>query len=307
MNIRKITSLTMLISFVLCILTSAILYITPHGRVAYWSNWRLWGLSKTQWSELHLNLGILFLLAGFLHVYYNWKSITAYLRDKTKRIKVFTVNFNIALILTLIVGIGTYFQIPPMSTIINISESIKDSASIKYGEPPYGHAELSSLKMFAKRVGLDLSKSIELLRQAGIKFEDETQTINDIAKKNNLSPKQLYEIIKPATQKKDIGGHCVFPDLPPPGFGRKRLAEFCNDFGLDLNEIIHILSKKRVKATSTQSIKEIAARNNMKPMAIFEIIREAIHENKGTLNDHIHSDRKNRHSFLILLFVAGYA
>jgi len=307
MNIRKITSLTMLISFVLCILTSAILYITPHGRVAYWSNWRLWGLSKTQWSELHLNLGILFLLAGFLHVYYNWKSITAYLRDKTKRIKVFTVNFNIALILTLIVGIGTYFQIPPMSTIINISESIKDSASIKYGEPPYGHAELSSLKMFAKRVGLDLSKSIELLRQAGIKFEDETQTINDIAKKNNLSPKQLYEIIKPATQKKDIGGHCVFPDLPPPGFGRKRLAEFCNDFGLDLNEIIHILSKKRVKAMSTQSIKEIAARNNMKPMAIFEIIREAIHGNKGTPNNHIHSDRKNRHSFLILLFVAGYA
>lgn len=207
MNIRKITSLTMLISFVLCILTSVILYIIPHGRIAFWSHWQLWGLSKTQWGELHLNLGILLLLAGFLHVYYNWKPITAYLKNKSKQMKVFTVNFNVALILTLIAGFGTYFQIPPMSTIINISESIKDVASIKYGEPPYGHAELSSLKKFAKKADLDLSKSITLLRQASIQFENETQTINDIAKENNLTPKQVYEIIKPATQKKDNEGH----------------------------------------------------------------------------------------------------
>lgn len=276
MNIRKITSLTMLISFVLCILTSVILYIVPHGRVAYWSDWRLWGLSKTQWSELHLNLGILLLFAGVLHVYYNWKPITAYLKNKAKQMKVFTVNFNIALILTLIVGIGTYFQIPPMSTIINISGSIKDSAGIKYGEPPYGHAELSSLKMFARKVDLDLPKSIELLRQASIQFENEKQTIDDIAKENNLTPKQVYEIIKPATQKKDTGGHSVFPDSPPPGFGRKKLVEVCTDFGLDLPEIIHALSKKGVTAESAQSIKEIAAKNNMEPMAMFEIIRDAI-------------------------------
>ena len=207
MNIRKITSLTMLISFVLCILTSVILYIIPHGRIAFWSHWQLWGLSKTQWGELHLNLGILLLLAGFLHVYYNWKPITAYLKNQSKQMKVFTVNFNIALILTLIAGLGTYFQIPPMSTIINISESIKDTASIKYGEPPYGHAELSSLKKFIKKADLDFSKSITLLRQASIQFENETQTINDIARANNLTPKQVYEIIKPVTQKKNNEGH----------------------------------------------------------------------------------------------------
>ena len=275
MNIRKITSLTMLISFVLCILTSVILYIVPHGRVVDWSNWQLWGLSKAQWSELHLNLGNLLLLAGFLHIYYNWKPITVYLKNKSKQMKVFTVNFNIALILTLIVGFGTYFQIPPMSTIINIGESIKDSAGIKHGEPPYGHAELSSLKTFTKKVDLDLSKSIALLRQANIQFENETQTINDIAKENNLTPKQLYDIIKPVTQKKDNGEHAVFPDSQPSGFGRKKLAEVCTDFGLDLADTIDALSKKGIKADPAQSIKEIAAINNVEPMAIFEIIKDA--------------------------------
>jgi len=68
MNMRKITSLTMLISFVLLVLTSVILYIVPQGRVAYWADWHLLGLSKSQWGNLHINLGFLFLLAGFLHL-----------------------------------------------------------------------------------------------------------------------------------------------------------------------------------------------------------------------------------------------
>ena len=96
MKLRKITSLTMLVSFVFCILTSVVLYILPHGRVAYWADWSLWGLSKTEWDGLHINLGVLLLLAGLLHIYYNWKPITAYLKDKTRNLKVFTIEFNIA-------------------------------------------------------------------------------------------------------------------------------------------------------------------------------------------------------------------
>ena len=159
----------MLISFVLCILTSVILYIVPHGRIAYWADWRLWGLSKTQWSDLHLNLGILLLLAGFFHIYYNWKPITSYLKNRVKHIRVFTANFNIALLFTLLFAIGTLFEIPPMSTIVDFGESIKDAAAVKYGEPPYGHAELSSLKILARKEHLDLKKCAGLLLQAGIR------------------------------------------------------------------------------------------------------------------------------------------
>ncbi len=276
MNIRKITSLTMLISFVLCLLTSVILYITPHGRVAYWSEWRLWGLSKTQWSELHLNLGILLLLAGLLHIYYNWQPITAYLKNKAKELKVLTINFNIALLLSLMVGVGTYLHIPPLSTIIDFSSAIKDAAAVKYGEPPYGHAELSSLKMFARKVGLDLDRSTELLRQANISFANDKETIVAIANKNHLTPKELYEIIKPAKLEREGEGQTAFPDSPPPGFGRKTLLEISTEFNQDLPEIIQALSRQGLKADASQSIKEIAAQNNMEPMAIFEIIRDAL-------------------------------
>jgi len=144
-KIRKITSMTMFISFILLVLTSIILYIVPHGRVAYWADWHLWGLTKTQWGNLHINLGFLFLFAGFLHMYYNWAVITAYMKNRAREMKVFTPSFNMALFLSLVVGVGTYFEVPPMSSVITLSESIKNAASEKYGEPPYGHAELSSL------------------------------------------------------------------------------------------------------------------------------------------------------------------
>jgi len=71
MNLRKIISLTMLLSFVLCILTSIVLYIVPEGRIAY-------------------------------------------MKNKAREVKIFTSSFNVALILNLVVGLGTYWQIPPV-------------------------------------------------------------------------------------------------------------------------------------------------------------------------------------------------
>ncbi len=274
MNIRKITSMTMLLSFILCVITSIILYIVPHGRVAYWSDWHLFGLSKTEWSELHINLGFLLLIAGLLHVYYNWNAIKAYMKNKAKELKVLTPSFNIALIITLVIGIGTYFQVPPMSTVIDFGESFKEAAAEKYGEPPYGHAELSSLKTFTKKLNLDLDRSKTLLKEKGIRFDSVKQTMAEIAKLNNINPKQVYDAMKDAVvSKKEV---TTFPDLPYPGFGRKKLSEICMEFQLDSDKIIEGLTTRKIDAAPEQSIKEIAAGADMDPHKLFEVLHEVV-------------------------------
>lgn len=265
---RKITSMTMLLSFVLLILTSIILYIVPHGRVAYWADWRFWGLTKTQWTDQHLNLGILFLIAGFLHLYYNWKPITAYMKNKAREMKVFTASFNVALVLCLVIGIGTFFHVPPMSTVLNFSESIKEAASEKYGEPPYGHAELSSLKIFLKKVNLDQEKSIALLEQGNIQYALD-QTVGEIAANNGLTPKELHEMMKAAVVETEVQ---EFPDTPLPGFGRKKLGEICSLYGLTEDAVIQGLAAKGFTASPDQSIKDIAASADMDPHAFFEVL-----------------------------------
>ena len=275
MQIRKIASLVAALSFIIMALTSFILYIVPQGRIAYWANWHLWGLTKEQWGNIHINTGILFLIALGFHVYYNWKLIISYLKDKAKNLKVFTKEFNIALLLTLLVISGTHFGIPPFSSILAISQDIKDMAAEKYGEPPYGHAELSSLKTFSKKMGIDLKESIERLKKAGYEFEGENQTILEISKQNKVSPKQIYITIKPNDTESagPIGIVEKLPGSPPPGTGNLTLADLCSRYNLNMKVVNRGLAKEGIKASEELTIKKIAEKNHMSPIDIYEKIK----------------------------------
>ena len=268
--------MTLFISFLFLVVTSIILYIVPQGRVAYWADWHLWGLSKSQWGDLHINLGFLFLLAGLFHIYFNWRPILAYMKNRARKVTVMTPAFGVALLLTLIVGAGTYFEIPPMSSVIQLGESFKDSAAKKYGEPPYGHAELSSLKLFAKKQDLDLKQAVELLRKNNILFTDVSETLADIAVKNNLTPRDIYRLIKPAEVEDESGGKNSFPDSPMPGFGNMTLEEICRKYQLDLAVLIKGLNDRGIKSEKTMTVKQIGAANGKEPMAVFEDIHSTL-------------------------------
>jgi hypothetical protein len=275
MKIRKITSLTAALSFIIMMLTSFILYIVPQGRVAYWANWHLWGLTKEQWGNIHINTGILFLTALGFHIYYNWKPIMSYLKDKAKNLKVFTKEFNIALLLTSLVVLGTHFEIPPFSSILAISESIKENAAEKYGEPPYGHAELSSLKTFTKKMGIDLKESMKRLKEAGYTVGGETQNLSDIGKQNKVSPQQIYLTIKPMDSKSVVrsGKAEKLPDSPPVGTGNMTLADLCSQYNLNMKIVVRGLREERIEVSENLTIKKIAEKNQISPIDIYERIK----------------------------------
>ena len=114
MKMKKLTSLVSLLSFIVTFLTSVILYIVPHGRVAYWSNWKLWGLTKEQWAAIHTNVGFLFLAALLFHLYFNWKPMISYLKNKARQFTLFTKEFNVALLITVLTTAGTYCGDSPL-------------------------------------------------------------------------------------------------------------------------------------------------------------------------------------------------
>lgn len=263
----------MFLSFLLLIVTSIVLYVVPHGRIAYWSDWRFMGLTKTLWGDVHINLGVLFLVSGLLHLYYNWKLIVTYMKNKAKELKIFTPDFNMALALTLIFTFGTLLHIPPMSTILDFSASFKDAGTRKYGEPPYGHAELSSLKMFAKRTDLDLDVIKQQLQKSDMAFDDESWTLLDIARANNCTPKDVYVAMLPPKTTVDTK---TFPDQPFPGIGRMRLKDLCTQYDLDTEKIINGLGARQINAEPNQTIKEIAQAKGMEPQTLFEVIHEVV-------------------------------
>ncbi len=53
---------------------------------------------------------------------------------------------------------------PPFTTFLDFGDGIKHSWEKEYGTAPYSHAELSSFKMFTKKLDYDLEKSEEILK-----------------------------------------------------------------------------------------------------------------------------------------------
>jgi len=272
MNLRKITSLTALVSFLLLILNSVVLYIVPHGRIAYWADWRLLGLTKNEWSNQHIIIGTLFLLAIFLHIYYNWKPIVAYLKNKSRQLKIFTREFNIALVLTIICTFGAYIEAPPFSYVLDFSKSIKTSAVRTYGIPPYGRAELSTLKTFTSKVGLDLTQSMYLLKKVGVRVESDKQTIQEIAKLNKMSPQQVYAAMIPEEKP---GAKKNLPDSPPKGFGKHSLDEICREYNINISRILRDFVDNNIKVKTSATIKEIASQNDISSKEVYAIIKNA--------------------------------
>ena len=278
MKIRRITSLTASLALVLMILTSIILYIVPEGRVAYWAEWRLWGLSKTQWGNIHINMGLLFLISMFLHIYYNWKTLISYLKNKAKQVKIFTPELCAALALAIVFIIGTYFLLPPFSWTMSLNDYFKGTGAAKYGEPPYGHAELSSLRTFTQRINLDLEKSMQLLNQAGYRVEDSAVTLAAIARQHNISPQVVYEAMKSAAIIPDPRSEAngVLPELPQPGIGKLTLADFCAQFNLNLKLVVRELKQQGIEASEELTFKKIAADNKTSPSELYERIKSIV-------------------------------
>ena len=275
---KKITSLTLGLSFLVMSYTGTMLFLCPKGKIAYWSDWTLLGLSKEQYGDLHITSMFIFLLFGILHIYYNWHPIVSYLKDKTQKISFTTKELLIALAINAAFIFGTLFAIPPVQTIIDINSDIEQYWENRYGTPPYGHAEESKLKVFVRKVGVDLEGAKKTLISKGISF-NESDTLKDIAKMNNISPNDIYQILKKAKKvnkssvkstKKSSGTNDV-----PPMLGRKTLQELSQLDVINLEKTLKLLMQKGISDASKQSrMKDIADELDMRPIEVFEIIKK---------------------------------
>ncbi len=275
--IRRLTSLTAFLSFALVLVTSVVLYIVPAGRVAYWADWRLWGMTKEQWGALHINLGTLFLLTLLLHAWYNWKAITGYLKAKAREAFRPSPELLWASVLTIVFTAGTLAGVPPFSSFLALNTWFKDEAVRTYGEPPYGHAELSPLPVFAQKVGLELPDVLARLAAAGIKPKDAQEQLGSLATRHGMSPQRLFQIMQGAAPEKAHGaGQTGLPPMPPSGTGQMQLAEFCAQHGLNQEAAVAALAAAGIPAKGEMTLKQIAQAAGRAPTDVYDILRATI-------------------------------
>ncbi|MCP4600437.1 MAG: DUF4405 domain-containing protein [Proteobacteria bacterium] len=194
---RTTISLTTAWMFLVMGITGLVLYMVPQGRIAYWVDWHFLGLSKTDWGDIHIVTSILFLVAGGWHLYFNWKTFLGHLRRKLAQGVRMRKELYITIFITAFVVVSALWHIPPLGYLIDLNEAIKNSwIEDETYEPPFGHAELLSLKRFCRKTDIDIDKAVTKLAQMEIKVTSSDETLKEIARNNNVSPKDIFEMIE---------------------------------------------------------------------------------------------------------------
>ncbi|KMY68527.1 hypothetical protein AAU61_02405 [Desulfocarbo indianensis] len=195
---RGLTSLLCASGLAVMGVSGLVAYLMPHGRIAYWTDWRFLSLSKTQWDNIHIISSLLFLAAAGIHLYFNWKPFLNYLKGKAAQMRGRKKELWISLAALLLVVAAGVKPFPPLSWLLDFNAYLKavwvqDPAY----EPPFGHAEELKLSVFAKKVGIPLPQALAVLEAKGVQDARPEATVLDIARRNQLSPMELFALIQP--------------------------------------------------------------------------------------------------------------
>jgi len=196
-NYRGFTSFLLVFIFCVLIVSGIILYIGPHGRIAYWINWKFLGMTKPGWETVHTVFACLFIITGLFHLLsFNWKVFKNYLVSRSKKGINLKIEFLLAVIFILMVLIGSVVNIPPMKTIMVAGEKIKNIWYTQEDEPPIPHAELMTLKEICERLDISSAEALVKLRKENIKVKGVNQRLMGIAKNNERSAQEIFHILE---------------------------------------------------------------------------------------------------------------
>lgn len=304
-NLRGFISLLTALSFLIMTVSGIILFVVPQGRIASWINWRMFGLTKTQWGDMHITTSLLFALAGLWHTWLNWRALVSYFTTKARKTIALKRELAIASLITIFFTVGAVYKTAPLNYILDFNDDIKESwIKTPDDEPPIAHAELLPLSSFLQKEAIDLEPALQLLKQHQIKIIGPDQKLGEIAEQNHTSPAALYKIMnkmdQPPAAKQPLPAHRalqpavsakkVVPAAPAfaaserwtaelvqdrlegRGLGRKSLAEVCAEFKLDQAAIIKKLAAKKIVMTPNQSLKQAGSKYNELPLEIMKII-----------------------------------
>ena len=260
-------SLFTFLSFVIDTVSGIILYIAPPGRIANWTNWKVWGLTKEEWGAVHTIFGYVLLIIICFHIYYNWKIFWNYIWSKMRKAFNLKREMTAAIILSIVVFMGTLWDIPPFSSTMDLGTAIKDSWEENKADVPEAHAELKTLEEFAATINVPLDQIQQTLKDKGYQFSGASETMAEIAERNNTSPNALFDAIKTGGAQPEVQ-----KSIKGSGMGQKSIEQVCQEMGIPLDEALNRLKVKGIDAKANDRLKEIGSKNELTPMDVYNII-----------------------------------
>ncbi len=276
---RAFTTLLVVLGFGMLLLSGGVLFLSPPGRIANWTQWQIFGLTKRAWTDLHVTFSALFLVAGVVHLVFNLRPLLQHIGARLSGRGGFRPEWVLALGVALAVFGATRAQLPPVASLIAWGEQLKAGWDAPSERAPIPHAELLSLEELATQAGVGKDEAVRRLEAAGVRnvaLEAKVQVLADEAK---MTPARVYDVIRgkgstsPARSGSETPGHG--PSSGGGGPGWKSLRQFCADEGLDLASAEARLAGRGLRSSPEMTLREIAVNNGLdRPYALLEILRQ---------------------------------
>jgi hypothetical protein len=199
-SLRGFTSLLLTLSFGAMCFSGVLLFLTPRGRVANWTDWSLLGLGKHEWGAVHVNNSVLFVAIAVFHLVLNWSIFTSYLKKKT--VSGFSMKRELALaaVVAAICVAGPIYDVPPFSSLMALNHDIKDywEDQTQQAEetPPVPHAEELTLAELATEIGLTAEQVTSALDEEQYEAGDSSLSIAQVAAQKDVAPSVVFAVIR---------------------------------------------------------------------------------------------------------------
>jgi len=272
-SFRVFTSFVLFWAFLALMISGAVLYVAPPGRIANWTRWQLMILTKEQWQAVHTLTAVTFLIGGLFHLLkFNWKAFLAYLKRKTETQMRFRYEMLFSLGLFGVILAGTLAEQPPFSTVMTGAETIRSSWEGPSGEPPMAHMEDLTLQEVARDLQLDPEKFRELLQAQGMTASRADETLKELAERYHRSPQQVYEEMQKRGNPASSSG-AAHSAGSGRGQGYKTVAELAAEHRLTPSRALELLRAGGIEATAQETVRDVATRHNRKPYELIEILK----------------------------------
>ncbi|MFB3854174.1 MAG: DUF4405 domain-containing protein [Vicinamibacterales bacterium] len=267
---RAFVTFYVVFSFVVIALSGIVLFVSPPGRIANWSVWRMTGLDKADWQAVHTIIAFLFVVAAAFHIYFNWRVILGYLRKRLnegmRRKRELGASMGVMLILV----VSTIAGAPPFGTVMDLGEDVKNSWGDSSSEPPVPHAELWTVEKFSETTRIPVEKAVDNLRRSGIEgFDPKKTTLAEIAEAHHLTPQAVYQRARADASVAPV------PLAEGGGYGRKTVEDIANQLGIPVETAVERLKANGITAAERgDNIRELAERHGKRPIEIADLIQK---------------------------------
>ncbi|MCP4725159.1 MAG: DUF4405 domain-containing protein [bacterium] len=201
---RGFTAFITFLSFIVMTVSGLILFLVPKGSVASWTDWRIFGITKTGWEGVHDIFMIVFLISICMHIFFNWRPLLNYIKGRNSTTVRLKKELIIAVCLITLIAVGSVQQVQPFWSVMKLNDLIKDYWKNTSTSPPVSDAEKLTLSELSVLTQIPLSVYNSIIKEKRLILPEGKPTFEEIAQANEKSPEELYKIISAAIDSINI-------------------------------------------------------------------------------------------------------